>query len=89
MAKAGIETHFKKFCFMLLLKFWTASHGLLVVLNFAAQFDSGVKPKFSAIAASGFIMIMFSLVVFSIAIYYSKANERKTSHPFKEPQNKK
>ena len=52
---------------------------LITTLNITAQIDAGIKPKLTAVGTSGLMMIMLSSILFSIGIYYSKANERKIS----------
>lgn len=51
---------------------------ILTVLNLTSQYDLGLMPRVTAIAAGGIGMMVFSIIVFAIASYYSVPHDRSS-----------
>ncbi|MBC7538722.1 MAG: hypothetical protein H7281_07875 [Bacteriovorax sp.] len=50
---------------------------VLTVINLTAQYDAGLQPKFTGIVAGGLGIILASLIVFAIGIFFATANLRE------------
>lgn len=53
-----------------------ASGLILLILNLTVQYDSGVNPGFSAVAAGGLGMMLAALIVLAIVFYYASSNKK-------------
>lgn len=62
---------------------------VLTVINLTAQYDAGFQPRFTASVAGGLGIILASLIVFAIGIYYATASERENKKEEREREKHK
>lgn len=59
---------------------------VMTVINLTAQYDAGFQPRVTAMAGGGIGIVLVSIIIFAIGIYYATVNRREDKKAAKEQQ---